>query len=99
MKIENHPLHDAETAAARRAELTKGADGARQSHQAGQPAGDRVALSAQAAQVDSTVNAAKQAPEIRFYLVDLARQLRGEGRLGTDLNRLADRLIDSVLEL
>lgn len=40
-----------------------------------------------------------KSPDIRHYLVDLARQLHDEGKLGQDLDRLADRLIDSVLEL
>ena len=99
MKIENHQLHDAEATVARRAEATKDAEAARLRKQAGQPAGDRVDLSSQAAKVESTMAAAKEAPEIRFYLVELARQLHDEGQLGADLDRLAERLIDSVLEI
>jgi len=45
------------------------------------------------------VAATKEAPEIRFYLVELARLLQDEGQLGADLDRLAERLIDSVLEI
>jgi hypothetical protein len=77
----------------------KDAEAARLRKQAGQLAGDRADLSSQAAKVESTVAAAKEAPEIRFYLVELARQLHDEGQLGADLDRLAERLIDSVLEI
>lgn len=98
MKIEDTPLLKHLAPETRRVEAQRDAGTARAETRGG-PSVDRVDLSTQAAKVEETVAAAMKAPELRNYLVDLARQLQNEGRLGRDLDRLADRLIDSVLEL
>ena len=59
--------------------------------------GDRVELSADAELVGSAMKAAEQAPVVRQDVVDRARQKLLAGEIGTDVERLADRLIDNML--
>jgi flagellar biosynthesis anti-sigma factor FlgM len=55
---------------------------------------DRVELSTDAEVVDNAMRAVTDAPELRQELVEQARQKLAAGRLGQDLLRLADRLLD-----
>jgi len=98
MKIEDTPLLKLLAPDTRRVESQREVTTARAEARGGSLV-DRVDVSTQAAKVEETIAAAMNAPDLRNYLVDLARQLQNEGRLGADLDRLADRLIDSVLEL
>jgi flagellar biosynthesis anti-sigma factor FlgM len=59
---------------------------------------DRVELSSDAQLASSAVRAATDAPSIRQDVVDRARQKLLAGEIGQDPLKLADRLIDHLLE-
>ena len=59
--------------------------------------GDRVEVSADARLLGQAVDAAAKAPEIRQDVVERAKAKLAAGEIGNDANRLADRLIDSLL--
>lgn len=59
--------------------------------------GDRVDLSVDAQLMSSAVRAAERSPEVRQDLVERARQKLAAGELGRDVEKLADRIIDSLL--
>lgn len=59
--------------------------------------GDRVEVSADARLLGKAVDAAAKAPEIRQDVVERAKARLAAGEIGNDANRLADRLIDSLL--
>lgn len=59
--------------------------------------GDRVEVSADARLLGKAVDAAAKAPEIRQDVVERAKAKLAAGEVGNDANRLADRLIDSLL--
>jgi flagellar biosynthesis anti-sigma factor FlgM len=61
------------------------------------PAEDRLDVSSDARLLNTAVQAANDAPEIRHDLVERARQMLDNGTLGSDLNRLADRMIDHMM--
>lgn len=59
---------------------------------------DSVQLSSDAQLLHSALKAAADTPATRADKVDAARQKLASGELGQDLGRLADRLIDDLLE-
>lgn len=59
--------------------------------------GDRVDVSADARLLGQAVDAANKTPEIRQDVVERAKAKLAAGEIGNDANRLADRLIDSLL--
>jgi flagellar biosynthesis anti-sigma factor FlgM len=59
---------------------------------------DRVELSSDAQLASSAVRAATDAPSIRKGVVEQARQKLLAGEIGQDPLKLADRLIDHLLE-
>jgi flagellar biosynthesis anti-sigma factor FlgM len=59
--------------------------------------GDRVKVSDDARLLNTAVQAAERAPEIRQDVVERARQKLADGEVGTNPYRLADRIIDSLL--
>lgn len=59
---------------------------------------DVVRLSGDLQMVDIAVRAAAMAGDVRPEAVASARELLQSGQLGQDLNRLADRIIDSLSE-
>jgi len=59
---------------------------------------DRVQVSEDAALASSARRAADQAPDLRQDLVERMRAKLAAGEIGTDPERLADRLIDHLLE-
>ena len=64
------------------------------------PAGstsDRVEVSPDAKLLTSALDAAQKAPAIRTELVERLRQKLNSGELGKDSGKLADRLIDDLL--
>jgi len=66
--------------------------------QAGAPAAaDRVQVSAQARLLSAALQAAHDAPDSSEAAIERARQKRAAGELGKDAERLADKLIDSLL--
>jgi flagellar biosynthesis anti-sigma factor FlgM len=98
MRIDGQtPPADAE--ATRRLQSATPAEGASAS---GTPrvgaAGDRVEVSADAQFVAAAIRAAESAPDVRPEAVERARQALEAGTLGRDTDRLADKIINSLLE-
>ena len=60
--------------------------------------GDTVELSSQARLVGRALNEASAVPDVRQDKVDRARQKLAEGEIGQDAPRLADKMIDHLLE-
>jgi flagellar biosynthesis anti-sigma factor FlgM len=58
---------------------------------------DRVHVSDQARLLSAAVQAAHEAPDASEAAIERARQKRAAGELGKDAERLADKLIDSLL--
>jgi len=68
------------------------------SDHAGAPAtADRVHVSDQARLLSAAIQAAHEAPDSSEAAIERARQKRAAGELGKDAERLADKLIDSLL--
>jgi flagellar biosynthesis anti-sigma factor FlgM len=67
------------------------------SEQAPQAAADRVQVSEQARLLSAAVQAAHAAPDSSEAAIERARAKRDRGELGQDAERLADKLIDSLL--
>jgi flagellar biosynthesis anti-sigma factor FlgM len=68
------------------------------SDHAGTPAtADRVHVSDQARLLSAALQAAHEAPDASEAAIERARQKRAAGELGKDAERLADKLIDSLL--
>jgi flagellar biosynthesis anti-sigma factor FlgM len=65
---------------------------------AGDVRADRVELSSDAQFASGAVRAAQDAPAIRRDVVERARQKLMAGEIGQDPMKLADRLIDHLLE-
>jgi len=61
-------------------------------------AGDSLQLSADAQLLHSALKAAAEAPAVRADKVEEVRQKLASGDIGKDAARLADRLIDDLLE-
>jgi flagellar biosynthesis anti-sigma factor FlgM len=61
------------------------------------PGNDRVDLSSDARLMDNAVKAVERTPDVRQDVVERARQKLASGELGKDVNALADRMIDSLL--
>src|SRR5690242_17713905 len=58
---------------------------------------DRVEMSADAQLMTSALNASQKTPAIRTELVERLREKFNAGEIGNDSGRLADRLIDDLL--
>ena len=58
---------------------------------------DRVHVSDQARLLSAAIQAAHEAPDSSEAAIERARQKRDRGELGKDAERLADKLIDSLL--
>lgn len=96
MKIDHNP---AEVSGARAARLESLRAGPGKS--TGRPqgkSGDRVNLSSDAALANAAVKAVYEAPEMRLDMIERMKQLIAEGQLGHDAERLADAIIDRLLE-
>ena len=96
MKIQGNSPNQ-ETSAAARPEQARTERQGRVDPQAGK-GGDRVELSSDAQLVSQAVKAAEDAPAIRQDVVARARQKLMDGQIGGDSLKLADRLIDHLLE-
>jgi flagellar biosynthesis anti-sigma factor FlgM len=59
---------------------------------------DRVELSSDAALLNSAVQGAEGAPAIRSDKVEAAKKALAEGTLGADAGKLADALIDHMMD-
>jgi flagellar biosynthesis anti-sigma factor FlgM len=64
----------------------------------GRQGGDTIELSSDAKLLHSALKAAAESPAIRADKVEEARQKLAAGELGRDTGRLADRVIDALLE-
>lgn len=60
--------------------------------------GDRVQFSGQSAFLAATQRAAAESPDLRYDLIAKVKARLDAGEVGTDAERLADRLIDHLLE-
>lgn len=96
MKVENNGSAH-ETAATSRPETPRTGPPEGRGRSAVVAGADRVALSAAGSLVSQAMRRAEEAPEIRQQLVDRLRQKLAEGKVGNDSERLADRVIDSLL--
>jgi len=96
MKIQGNSPNQ-ETSAAARLEQTRTERQGRVDPQADK-SGDRVELSSDAQLASKAVKAAEDAPAIRQDVVARARQKLMDGQIGNDTLKLADRLIDHLLE-
>ena len=85
--------------AARRLESTAAAEKS-SGPRAARPAGssDRVEVSSDAQLVASAIRAAEDAPAVRPEAVERGRRALEDGTLGQDTDRLADRIIKSLLD-
>lgn len=68
-----------------------------QAKRAAQATQDRVDVSSDARLLDAAVRAVSQAPEVRQDVVERARRKLAAGEVGNDVERLADKIIDSLL--
>ena len=66
-------------------------------HVAAGGSADRVQVSDQARLLSAALQAAHEAPDARDAAIERARAKRESGELGRDAERLADKLIDSLL--
>ena len=96
MKIQgNSP--NVETSTVARLEQTR-ADKSSRAGRSGDAGTDRVELSSDAQLAGTAMRAAQDAPAIRQDVVEAARQKLVSGQIGQDMFKLADRLIDHLLE-
>lgn len=79
-----------------RAETAKGTE--RAQNQAKAAKADRVEVSSDAALMNSAVQAANEAPAIRSDKVEAAKKALADGTLGADAGKLADALIDHMMD-
>jgi flagellar biosynthesis anti-sigma factor FlgM len=96
MKIEGNSPNP-QALAANRVDPVR-SDRSGRSDRASQQGDDSVALSADGQLISTTIRAAEGAPAIRHEQVARARQRLAAGEIGKDLDRLADRLIDHLLD-
>jgi flagellar biosynthesis anti-sigma factor FlgM len=62
------------------------------------PATDQVRVSSDAKLASAAISAVESAPDVRPEAVARGKALLDSGRLGTDAERLADKMIDRGLE-
>lgn len=86
-----------ETAAAARAASVRSNDQAAGGARPAADSGDRVELSADVRVMTAAMKAAEEAPEIREDRVARAKALLESGDLGSDLLKLADKIIDHLV--
>lgn len=100
MKIDGH-RQPTDTEATRRSDSANAPERLGTAGAAGvQKAGvntDRVEVSSEAQFVSAAIRAAEDSPSVRPEAVARARKALEEGTLGTDADRLADRIINSLL--
>jgi flagellar biosynthesis anti-sigma factor FlgM len=99
MKIDgNRPAQDTDaTEASKRAALDKAVKRT-SSDKVATTSGDRVEVSADAKLLSTAIDAAQKAPEVRTELVERMKQKLNAGEIGNDSGKLADRMIDDLLD-
>ena len=97
MKIDPHRLSQSPSPAERLTPSGPGQTGLRKP--LASTSTDRAEISPDAQLIGAAMRAAEEAPAVRADVVQRARQMWAAGEVGTDLERLADRLIDHLLEM
>lgn len=96
MKIDSHGLSHSPSPADRLTALGPGHTGP--PRPTASTSTDRAQISSDAAFIGAAIRAAEDAPAVRADVVQRARQMMAASAVGNDLGRLADRLIDHLLE-
>ena len=97
MKIEQKRA-DLETIAGLRQEAVRDERAAATERAAQEKSADQVRVSTVGQLAAAAATAASQAPDVRPDAVERGRALLASGELGRDADRLADALIDSVID-
>jgi flagellar biosynthesis anti-sigma factor FlgM len=79
-------------------ERTEGGRAGERAQKPTQPTTDRVEVSKHAEFVNQAVQAAHEAPAIRLDKVEQAKKALADGTLGADAAKLADAIIDGMLD-
>lgn len=86
-----------ESAASKQVDATRDKESAR-ARRSPQPGSDRVDLSTEAELVAEALRVAEQTSDVRQDLVEQMRARLARGEVGDDVARLADSMIDHLLE-
>ena len=81
-----------------RVERTEASEAGERAHTPASQVTDRVEVTADAEFVNRAVQAAIQAPAIRLDKVEQAKKALADGTLGADAAKLADAIIDRMLD-
>ena len=95
MKIDSTASH--ESAATRQVETNRESDRAKAERQT-QTGSDHVSISSDAALLARELEAVGHTPDVRSDMVTEMRDLLAQGKIGGDAERLADSIIDRLLE-
>src|SRR5262245_20874375 len=99
MKIDNNRTQLDSAASANRAEGVQDSAATQKARKAGETtSADQVTLSAGAQLATAAVDAAQKSSDVRPDVVERAKKLLSEGKIGNDAERLADALIDATLK-
>ncbi len=95
MKVDSTTSH--QPAAPQQIDPKRDKDTAKAQRQA-HPGSDRVDLSTEAELLAKALRVAEKTPDVRHALVEQMRQRLAHGEVGDDVVRLADSMIDRLLE-
>ena len=98
MKIDGQPISadiDPSGATGRTA-ASKGKDGGVKTGQTS--SSDRIEVSSEARLLSTALAAAQSAPEVRADRVEAVRQKLAKGQIGNDVDRLANSMLDDLIE-
>jgi flagellar biosynthesis anti-sigma factor FlgM len=97
MKIDSNRAN-LETTQTDRVEAARVADAKASGTRGAQRGGDQVSVSADAKFATTAIDAARNTPDIRPDVVERAKALLNEGKIGADPYKLADALIDKTID-
>ena len=97
MKIDSNRANFDATPAGK-IEAAKVTDSKSASASAVQTVADQVRVSADAKFASSAIDAARKTPDVRRDVVERAKALLADGKIGNDPYRLADALIDKAID-
>ena len=97
MRIDGQLTQPTDAGAARRLEQAAAAERSAAGAAKTGSTGDRVEVSPDAQLVANAIRTAEEAPDVRPEAVERGRRALESGTLGADANRLADRILDSLL--
>ena len=98
MKIDTNRTQLDSVTGTTRTDATQDAAATQKARTAGETAADQVTLSAGAQLATAAVDAAQKSSDVRPDVVERAKKLLAEGKIGNDAERLADSLIDATLK-